>query len=262
MAGPEGLKDLWDTFGRAYQSSVDISTDDVHYGPVSAGERELNLLGDVAGKRALEIGCGGGQNSIALARRGAVVEGVDFAPSQILFARALAKSLRVNVTFRESDIQRLDYPPASWDIVLSCFALEYVDNPNTLFQSIARWLKPGGLFCLADLHPFVSSTNVVGARWQSVCESMKYFERGPRQFAWRVQSGASANLWRFHRTLGDIVRGLLGAGLTVVDLLEPELLDSTTSSFEADYPYHDGTVVSQVDVWSRLPYTLIIVARI
>lgn len=43
-----------------------ISLEDVHYGPLSAGESELKLLGNVRGKDILEIGCGGGQNAIVL----------------------------------------------------------------------------------------------------------------------------------------------------------------------------------------------------
>ena len=50
----------WNTVSASYQAERRISTDDVHYGPLAPGERELRLLGDVAGRCVIEIGCGGG----------------------------------------------------------------------------------------------------------------------------------------------------------------------------------------------------------
>ena len=49
----------WNIISRSYQQKTRISLEDVHYGPISAGERELKLLGSVRKKDVLEIGCGG-----------------------------------------------------------------------------------------------------------------------------------------------------------------------------------------------------------
>ncbi|HSR35450.1 MAG TPA: hypothetical protein VLY63_33190, partial [Anaerolineae bacterium] len=67
----ERNRQSWDTISANYQAHTRISTDDVHYGPLAPGERELGLLGNILGKHILEIGCGGGQNSIALTKWGA-----------------------------------------------------------------------------------------------------------------------------------------------------------------------------------------------
>ena len=56
----------WNIISGSYQMKTRISLEDVHYGPLSAGESELKLLGNVRGKDILEIGCGGGQNAIVL----------------------------------------------------------------------------------------------------------------------------------------------------------------------------------------------------
>ncbi len=58
----------WNIISRAYQENIRVSLEDVHYGPISPGERELKLLGDVKGKDVLEIVCGEGQNTIVLAK--------------------------------------------------------------------------------------------------------------------------------------------------------------------------------------------------
>ena len=89
----------WDTISAHYQARTRISTDDVHYGSLAPGERELGLLGDVTGKRIIDIGCGGGQNSIALTKWGAICVGVDPSPAQIAHARRLALENGVEVQF-------------------------------------------------------------------------------------------------------------------------------------------------------------------
>jgi cyclopropane fatty-acyl-phospholipid synthase-like methyltransferase len=66
----------------------------VHYGPISPGESELKLLGDVKCKDVLEIGCGGGQNTIVLSKKGAKSIGLDISEEQIKYARKLARRER------------------------------------------------------------------------------------------------------------------------------------------------------------------------
>ncbi len=61
----------WNIISSACQRKTGISLKDVHYGPISPGEVDLKLLGNVKGKDVLEIGCGGGQNAIVLKKWGA-----------------------------------------------------------------------------------------------------------------------------------------------------------------------------------------------
>ncbi|MFX1286438.1 MAG: class I SAM-dependent methyltransferase [Promethearchaeota archaeon] len=64
---------------------------------MAPGEKELGLLGNVKGKRILELGCGGGQNSIVLAKWGAKVIGLDISEIQLECANILAKKEGVRV---------------------------------------------------------------------------------------------------------------------------------------------------------------------
>ena len=64
----------------SYQADSRIALDDVHYAPFAPGERFYRLMGDVSGKRILELACGGAQNSVALSRWGADVVALDFSP--------------------------------------------------------------------------------------------------------------------------------------------------------------------------------------
>ena len=72
----------------SYQADTLISLDDVHYSPLCPGELELGIIGEVRGKRSLEIACGAAQNSIALAKWGARATAVDMSVKQLARASA------------------------------------------------------------------------------------------------------------------------------------------------------------------------------
>src|SRR5438132_12891509 len=73
----------WDRFAAAYQSGAQLPTSTAHYGPAIPTEAELRLLGDLKGKRVLELGCGGAQCAIAFVKQGASAIGVDFSAEQL-----------------------------------------------------------------------------------------------------------------------------------------------------------------------------------
>lgn len=99
----------WNIISRSYQKKTKISLEDVHYGPIAQGESELKLLGDVKKKDVLEVGCGGGQNAIILARWGARSVGLDISEEQIKYAKNLAREYKVEVSFLVGTMEDLKY---------------------------------------------------------------------------------------------------------------------------------------------------------
>src|SRR5512142_1160631 len=100
---------------------------DVEYG-VGINEEKLQLIGPVAGKRVLEIGCGGGQCSIAFAKQGALVTSIDVAAAQIEIARELAEQNGVSIALIQRDMTDLaPIPSESQDLVFSANAFAYVN---------------------------------------------------------------------------------------------------------------------------------------
>ena len=147
-------KASWDLISAMYQIEHRINTDAAHYGPRMPTENDLRLLGDVAGKRILEIGCGGGQCAIAFAKQGAIATGIDQSVMQLQYARGLAEEEGVRVEFIEGDITTLpQIKTASQDAVFSAYALGYVQDIETCFTEVARVLKPGGVFVFSAGHP-------------------------------------------------------------------------------------------------------------
>ena len=81
----------------SYQTDTVISLDDVHYSPLCPGELGLDIIGEVRGKRSLEIACGAAQNSIALAKWDARATALDMSVKQLARARALISQEGVEV---------------------------------------------------------------------------------------------------------------------------------------------------------------------
>src|SRR5690349_12996080 len=79
----------WDSLAPTDAAAPPLDT--VSYGPEMPGERELRLLGDVKGKRVLELGCGTGQAAIVLARKGAHAIAIDASARQLAAARRFAE---------------------------------------------------------------------------------------------------------------------------------------------------------------------------
>jgi 2-polyprenyl-3-methyl-5-hydroxy-6-metoxy-1,4-benzoquinol methylase len=258
------LREEWDGFARSYQAAVHISTEDVHYGPLGPGESELRLMGDVRGKKVLELGCGGGQNCIALARSGARPTGVDFSVSQLGYARLLARRNGVEIRFVEWDLNDLaGFPEAAWDIILSSFAVEYVEDLPRLFRSVFGLLRPGGILVLCDLHPFAAGADLVGATPATFMSTVHYFPSRPIAFEWATPGSLHvARMHRFHRTLSDLSRALLESRLRIRDIVEPvvERFDDVADQ-KREFAYRDDSIARQAELWRKLPYTLIVVAE-
>jgi len=212
----------WNIISRSYQAKTAISLEDVHYGPISPGESELKILGNVKGKHILEIGCGGGQNSIVLAKWGAKPVGLDISEEQIKHAQKLAKKERVDVAFYVDDMEDLrTFKGESFDIVLSSFAFDYVDNLLRTFQETHRVLKKAGLFVFAVVHPIAHRGRVVRYGRRRMWAVGSYFDRRKHQWKWRTEK-RTAKFNTGQRTLQDYFDMLVNTGFVVERILEPE----------------------------------------
>lgn len=104
------------------------------------------LVRDWSDKTVLDLGCGGGFMAEALARRGARVTGLDPAGEALAAARAHAEREGLAIDYREGVGENLPFADASFEIVVSCDALEHVADLDAVLDEVARVLEPGGLF--------------------------------------------------------------------------------------------------------------------
>jgi SAM-dependent methyltransferase len=111
----------------------------------------LRLLGDVTGRKVLDVACGPGLYASELVARGAEVIGVDQSPRMVELARERVP----DGEFRLHDIRDpLDFlPDTSVDAVLFALAWEYVDDRVAAFREMRRVLRPDGALVLSRMHP-------------------------------------------------------------------------------------------------------------
>ena len=214
----------WDRGASDYQASANLPTDVAHYGPDLPTEVELRLLGDLKGKRVLELGCGAAQCSIVFAKQGATAIGVDFSGAQLALARELADREEVRVELRKGDMADLAFLRAdSIDLVFSAFAFEYVEDLNRVFRQVHRVLKVGAPLVFSLPHPAYhliddspdSGGGGAGGALPFIRRS--YFDRRPVASKW---GGVSATV--YHHTFADLYMGLTRSSYRVDLILEPE----------------------------------------
>jgi ubiquinone/menaquinone biosynthesis C-methylase UbiE len=102
----------------------------------------LDSLGDLDGKRHLDVACGTGHLVAAASQRGAASEGVDFAESMIDVARRTYST----EIFKVADAVQLPYEDCSFDAVTCAFGLSHMENPQAAVNEAFRVLKPDGIF--------------------------------------------------------------------------------------------------------------------
>ena len=111
----------------------------------------LELAGDVAGKKVLDVATGGGHTALTFARAGAEVTAVDLTPEMLAAAEENVREQGLNaVTFKEANAEDLPFEDASFDIVTCRIAPHHFARPEGFVQEVARVLKPGGDFLLVD----------------------------------------------------------------------------------------------------------------
>lgn len=195
---------------------------DLCWGPEGLRESTAGLLGEVRGRDVLEIGCGGAQCSRWLVTQGARPVATDVSAGQLAQARRLNAETGLAVPLVQADAQRLPFADASFDIVCAAYgAVPFVADSAGLMREAARVLRPGGRWVFSTTHPmrwcFRDDAGPAGL----VVES-SYFDR--RAYV-EQDDGGDATYVEHHRTFGDRVREIVSAGLTLVDVVEPEWPD-------------------------------------
>jgi len=128
--------------------------DFVELGPGLGASVDRRLIGDVRGRKVLEIGCGSGHVGVGLARRGARVIATDHDPAQLFAARSLANREHVAVEFHESGPADLAFIRADQiDLALSVWSLSLVDDLDRVLRQVHRVVRAGGHLIVSVPHP-------------------------------------------------------------------------------------------------------------
>ncbi|WP_143965484.1 class I SAM-dependent methyltransferase [Gordonia zhaorongruii] len=217
---------------------------DFLWGPERLREEDVRLLGDVAGRDVLEIGCGSAPCARWLAAQGAHVVGLDVSAGMLAHAVDAMSLDDRRTPLVQSGAEQLPFADASFDIACSSFgAIPFVADSARAMREAARVLRPGGRWVFATNHPM---------RWMFLDDpgpdglvvQMSYFDRTPYSEA---DSDGTVTYVEHHRTMGDRIREIVAAGLIVDDVVEPEWPDDLDQEWGQWSPlrgsYFPGTAV-------------------
>jgi len=194
-------------------------------GLIADGVGEL-LPASIQGARVLDVACGHGRASRALARLGADVLGVDISAELVARAHSIEDEHPLGVTYRVADIAR---PDQWWDGVTfdgaACeMAMMDIDDLTGTVNAVARTVRSGGWFAISMVHPCFPGNEAGLSSWPP---ERSYFHEGWWTSPHHNPDGARIRVGSSHRTLSTYLNTLIAAGFALERATEPPAPEPT-----------------------------------
>ncbi|ERL52865.1 bifunctional 2-polyprenyl-6-hydroxyphenol methylase/3-demethylubiquinol 3-O-methyltransferase UbiG [Halomonas huangheensis] len=128
----------------------------------------IDARANIAGRKVLDVGCGGGILAESMAHRGAKVTGIDLSEAALEAGRRHAESQSIEVDYRLVSVEQLaEEMPQQFDVVTCMEMLEHVPNPESVIKACLRLLKPGGHLMLSTINrnPKAYALAILGAEY-------------------------------------------------------------------------------------------------
>jgi SAM-dependent methyltransferase len=211
----------WDRDADDYQAEHGAFLGEVDFVwcPEGLREADARLLGDVRGRRVLELGSGAASAARWLATQGAEAVAMDLSAGMLRHAALAARSSGVRVPLVQADALALPFTAGAFDTVCTAFgAVPFVADSAAVMREVFRVLRPGGRWVFSVTHPmrwiFLDDPGEGG-----LVAVHSYFDRRP--YVEQDADGVPTYVEQ-HRTLGDRIREIVGAGFVLRDVVEPE----------------------------------------
>ncbi|HHB1593584.1 TPA: class I SAM-dependent methyltransferase [Vibrio campbellii] len=199
-------QEMYTTYAKQY----DLAAQDNLYNAHFERPNTLELVGDVAGKKVLDLGCGSGIYAQILLERGATsVTCIDAAQEMIDIVKdKLGDS--VNAYAQNLALGLPEEANAQYDLVICPLMAHYIEDLRPLFNDIQRVLKPGGQFVFSTHHPFADF---------ECSASDNYFEKERIEDVWDT-IGKPVSVAFYRRSLQDITDAITGSNMAMLAVSE------------------------------------------
>ena len=219
--GGRAARGWWDANAQEYldEHGEFLGPSDLLWCPEGLRESRVRLLGDVRGARVLEVGAGAAQGTRWLRAQGAHAVATDVSGGMLAAAAHLDAAAGTRTPLVQADARALPFADASFDVAFTAFgALPFVPDTDRVHAEVARVLRPGGRWVFSVTHP---------VRWAfpddpgpgGLTATRSYFDRRPYV---ELAAGGRVLYAEYHRTVADHVADVVGAGLVLDGLMEPE----------------------------------------
>jgi SAM-dependent methyltransferase len=213
---------------------------EITWGLFNVAEREVGVLGEVADRDVVELGCGTAYFSAWLARAGARPVGVDLSPAQLATARRCQEESGLHFPLVEADAEAVPLRGERFDLVVSEYGASVWCDPSRWIPEAARLLRPGGrlVFLTNSVLASLCVPTEEGLAEERLCRP----QRGMNRVRW---PGGGVE---YHPSHGDWVRILTANGFVVEQLRElyasldadaPEYYEIASSDWAAKWPVED-----------------------
>ena len=192
-------------------------------GKSSINEIEAPYLGDVSGKRVLHLQCHFGQDTLSLARMGAKATGVDLSNKAIDQARQLNTQMGLDAEFVCCDVLEIDqHLEGEFDIIFTSYGtIGWLPEIKTWGKNIARFLKPGGKFIIAEFHPVVwMFDDDIKQISYSYFNVKAYFEEGESTYTENAEEVTNKPSYFWNHGLSEVFNALKEPGLRITHFEE------------------------------------------
>jgi len=239
----------WNNFSDSYLKEAKISTSTVHYGLCIAGEDQLSVLPDLKHIRVLDVGCGGGENCIALADEGAIVTGIE--PCSKFYLKAHNSTISnpnieiANTSWNDMSTEQDEL----FQCVLFIGSSEYIDLNSDFFSKLEAITSLDCFLLIARIHPM----------WTSLFNH----ETGPINYKSyftnridKIQYGDENNYFtRNHYSIDELVRYFHQNNWRLNSIKEPKPVEEKVAPYYFKGCYEDPVFKKRLSI---VPMTLIL----
>jgi SAM-dependent methyltransferase len=210
-------------------------------------ESELNLLADVDGLDAIDLGCGTAYISAWLMRRGARPVGLDNSFRQLATAKMLQEEFGMRFPLVHGDAEHAPFADDSFDFATSQYGAAIWCDPYRWIPEAARILRRGGRLVFETLSPLVMMCFPTDDDSKPADSTLHRDFFGMHRFEWHNDVGVVDSI-EFHLGHGDMLRLLLSSGFDVQDLVELQAPE-TWDAWSEDIPHWWARRWPSVEIW-------------
>lgn len=202
--------EFWNTIGSELLGATALPD----WGGFFPSEDKLNLLGNLSGKRVLEIGCGNGHSLKYAADKGAAdLWGLDISANQIERTKSFLEAQGINATLVCSPMENeCELPTDYFDLVYSVYGIGWTTDLDKTFQHIHSYLKKDGVFVFGWSHPIHKCVSVENG---NLIFSNSYFNE-----EWYRAGMSDKEIMLSNRMLSTYINALADNGFVVEKLIE------------------------------------------